>query len=111
MMVGCVSLLAHPKQTLGGGRSWAAVCWGMGKTAAKGTFVQKFAVCPVVSLPALSFAEQNGMASVGALPLFPARSVAGVTQWLQYQTVSEPEKFSQGLKDVAVCRTLLWKRQ
>lgn len=68
-MVGCVSLLAHPKQTLGGGRSWAAVCWGMGKTAAKGTFVQKFAVCPVVSVPALSFAEQNGMASVGALPL------------------------------------------
>lgn len=110
-MVGCVLDEPAGTQTPGGGRSWAAVCWGMGKTAAKGTFVQKFAVCPVVSLPALSFAEQNGMASVGALPLFPARSVVGVTQWLQYQTVSEPEKFSQGLKDVAVCRTLLWKRQ
>lgn len=68
-MVGCVLDEPAGTQTPGGGRSWAAVCWGMGKTAAEGTFVQKFAVCPVVSLPDLSFAEQNGMASVGALPL------------------------------------------
>lgn len=55
MTVGCVLDGPAGTQTLAGGVSQAAVCWGMEKTAAKGTFVQKF-VCNL-SMPAQSIAE------------------------------------------------------